>query len=233
MPSYSRTTHYHRFIPSEEVEVAASWKFKPIDTHETHPDPTQAERQTPSPEGLETMRQQAYAEGYEQGRLAGAQETRSAMEQQVQIWTHEQATRMADLMKQAEQHFDQLEHVLADQLLGLACDIARQVIRRELNTPQESLQAVTREALALMVEDGRPVTLRVNPDDALLLKSAWDSGQTPIHVRLEPDPKLIRGSCVVESAQGAVDGRLEKRWARAVANLGMEAPWQPGEDADV
>jgi flagellar assembly protein FliH len=36
---------------------------------------------------------------------------------------------------------------------------------------------------------------------------------------------------VVETAATSVDATVEKRWARAVGNLGMNVPWDP-EDAD-
>ncbi len=235
MPSSSRATHYHRFIPSEEVQAVEAWVFKPVDGSEpetTGPTPEEAPPSLP-PEAVEDIRQQARAEGFEQGRLAGAQETRDALEKQLQRQTREQATRVAHVIQQAQEGFDRIEHELADQLLELACDIARQVVRRELALDMEPLRAVVQEALSLAVDDGRPVTLRLHPDDATLLQSAETELQTPLRVQIQPDTQITRGGCVVESAHGAVDARVEKRWARAVANLGLEAPWQPGEDADV
>jgi flagellar assembly protein FliH len=37
---------------------------------------------------------------------------------------------------------------------------------------------------------------------------------------------------VIESATMAVDATIEKRWARAVGNLGLNTNWNP-ENADV
>lgn len=235
MPSSSRSTHYHRFIPSEEVQEVEAWVFKPVDGSEPEATSTTPEEATPSlsAEAVEEIRQQAHAEGFEQGRLAGAQETRDALEKQLQRQTREQANRVAHVIQQAQAGFDRLEHELADQLLELACDIARQVVRRELAQPMEPLRAVVQEALSLAVDDGRPVTLRLHPDDAALLQSADTELQTPLRIQVQPDPHISRGGCVVESAHATVDARIEKRWARAVANLGLETPWQPGEEADV
>lgn len=233
MPSSSRASHYHRFIPSEEVQEVASWEFKPVDgSLEDTPEAAPAEPEL-SAELLEDIRQQAHQDGFEQGRRAGAQEAKEAYDRQLQTRSLEQAQRVGQLLEQAMQHFDQLEHQLAGQVLELACDIARQVVRRELSVPTEPLLAVIHEALSVALEDGRPATLRLHPDDAALVKPLWDHGQPAPHVRLETDPQITPGGCVVDSAQGVVDGRLEKRWARAVANLGMNVPWQPGEDADV
>lgn len=236
MPSSSRTTHYHRFIPSEEVQAVEAWVFQPVGEGAPEaPGPTE-EAPTPAslpPEAVEDIRQQAYAEGFEQGRQAGAQEARDTLEKQFQRQSRELADRVAQVVNQAQQHFDQLEHELADQLLELACDIARQVVRRELTLSMDPLRAVVQEALSLAIDDGRPITLRLHPEDAALLHQAdWEPGST-LRIQLQPDNHIARGGCVVEHAQGAVDARVEKRWARAVANLGLDAPWQPGEDADV
>lgn len=233
MPLSNRASHYHRFIPREEVMDVATWEFKPVDGSEpVLPEATTAEPPL-TPEHLETARQQAYDQGFEQGRLAGAQEARAVLEHQMEAKGRELASRVAGLMQQADQHFDQLEQVLAQQMLALACDLSRQVIRRELLMPRESIEAVVRESLALAIDDGRPAVLRVHPDDAAMLELGWSQSAPPTGVRLEPDASLTPGGCVVESNQGMIDGRLEKRWARAVANLGLDAPWQAGEHADV
>lgn len=233
MPSSNRASHYHRFIPREEVVEVASWEFKPVDGSEPVLTVAPAEEPALTVEQLEKARHEAYDEGFEKGRLAGAQEARAVLEKQMEARGRELASRVAVLMQQADQHFDQLEQVLAQHMLELASELARQVVRRELLTPRESIEAVVRESLALALEDGRPAILRVHPDDAALLELGWSEGTPPTGVRLESDASLTPGGCVVESSLGRVDARVEKRWARAVANLGLQAPWQPGEDADV
>jgi len=233
MSSSSRAAHYQRFIPREEVQAVTTWEFKPVDGSE----PEVAEAPAPEPaltaEQLEAARNEAYDQGFEQGRLAGAQEVQAALQKQLDTKNRELASRLTKLMQQADAHFDQLEHVLASQVLELACDLARQVLRRELSLPKEALEPVVREALALAIDDGRPAVLRVHPEDAAWLEAGWAETPPPTQVRLEPDANLSPGGCVLESSQGQVDGRVEKRWARAVANLGLDAPWQPGEEADV
>lgn len=233
MSSSSRAAHYQRFIPREEVQAVTTWEFKPVDGSE----PEVADAPKPEPEltaeQLEAARQEAYDQGFEQGRLAGAQEVQAALQKQLDAKNRELASRLTQLMQQADAHFDQLEQLLASQVLELTCVLARQVLRRESSLPREALEPVVREALALLVDDGRPAVLRVHPEDAAWLEAGWAETSAPTQVRLEPDASLSPGGCVLESSQGQVDGRIEKRWARAVANLGLDAPWQPGQQADV
>lgn len=237
MPSSNRhTSPYHRFIPREEVEKVSAWEFAPVGEAPPAAAPLPAaepEAPTVSPEWIEEVRQQARAEGFEHGRQAGAEETRQALEAPLRQLGRDQAARLAQVLQQAQADLATLEQGLAAQVLELACDLARQVVRRELATPLEPLKAAVQEALALLVEDGKPATLRLHPDDLALLQAEPSTPWAGLAVQLQADDSLTPGGCVVESPQGAVDATVEKRWARAVANLGLQAPWKPGELADV
>ncbi len=237
MPSSNKpSTPYQRFIPREEVQVVSAWAFNAMDGGDNAAQPKVAEDPPAEPlpsEALEEARQIAYAEGFEHGRLAGAKETKDALEAPLKRQTQEQAQRLALLLQNGQAHLNLLNDLLAQQVLELACDLARQVVRRELQQPLEPLKAVVHEALALAVQDHTPATLRLHPQDLDLLKSDLETPLAEQHIRLQPDKSLTPGGCVVESAQGAVDGTMEKRWAKAVANLGLNVPWHSEEPTDV
>ena len=46
------------------------------------------------------------------------------------------------------------------------------------------------------------------------------------------DPAITPGGCVLESRTNSVDATVEKRWLRAIGNLGLNTPFDPA-DADV
>jgi len=235
MPSSNRSSHYQRFIPREEVQEVAAWQFGPIDgqaPRHTTPE-AQAQEELHEAEQAQALRQQAWDAGFEAGQLDGAAQTRLELQQQTQQAQREQAERVAALLRQAQAGFDRLEQALAEQVLQLACALARQVVRRELSTPLPPLRSVAQEALALLIDDGRPATLRLHPVDAALLAEQAALESHGRQVLVQPDPTLSPGDCVVECAHGGVDARLEQRWQRAVANLGLAQPWQPGGQADV
>ena len=157
MPSSNRTSHYQRFIPREEVEQAESWAFGPVDSAQQAAQAAQAaaDATSLSAEQVQELRQLVEAEAFERGHEAGAQAVRAALEHEFEQRLREQTQRIERALVQAQAGFDQLEHHLADQLLELACDLARQVVRRELQAPLEPLRAVVQEALALALQDGR------------------------------------------------------------------------------
>lgn len=225
---------YQRFIPREEVQAFTAWEFPSMDTAEEAAAQAQAEQAeaqaaTPAPTeppiDLEAERAQAYDDGFEQGRLLGVQETTEALQAplQRQLETHNQ--RLQALLQQAQQDLEQLQAGLATQVLELACDVARQVVRRELRQPLDSLHSVVQEALALLVAEGQPATLKLHPGDLELFTPSLGEQLQQQGVKLLPDASLTPGGCTLEAAQGTVDATVEKRWARAVANLGLELPW--------
>lgn len=227
MPSSNRTTSpYQRFIPSEEVQAVSAWEFAPMGgsataAAESVPEPEEAAPPDPAPE---EVKQAAYDQGFDDGKRAGAEETRQALEPLLHKEVRELTQRVERLLAQAQTDLSRLEDGLAAQVLELACDLARQVVRCELAASQAPLRAVVQEALALAVEAGQPATLRLHPQDLASL-SAGRSEPDP-SVKWVADASLTPGGCVVESAHGTVDASLEKRWARAVANLGVQLPWQ-------
>ncbi|MFM2263432.1 MAG: hypothetical protein RI959_2108 [Pseudomonadota bacterium] len=235
--SSNKTAHsYQRFIPREEVQQVSVWAFESMDGTKTAAEatPNQApEPQTPElpPVDLDALRQQAHEEGFAMGKQAGAEETRKALEGPLKRQMQNQSQMLAQVLKNAQLQLEHLEQQLADQILELACDLARQVVRRELSQPLEPLKAVVQEALALAMQDQHAATLRLNPADLALMQNDLAQAIGEHAVRVVPDPQLSSGSCKLETAQGTVDGTVERRWARAVSNLGLQVEWQPLEQA--
>lgn len=226
MPSSNRGGHpYQRFIPREEVQAVSSWTFEPVGDEARRAARQAQEEATVSPEQLEEIRAQAFAQGFEQGRQTGAQETRDALTEPLRQQAQEHAQRLAALLANAQAELDAVQHALADQVLLLACDIARQVVRRELAQPLEPVRAVVNETLSLLTDDARPAVLRLHPVDAQRLGSSMTEPLARQRVILVPDARLTPGGCVLETAQGSVDATVERRWARAVGNLGLDLPW--------
>ncbi|MGE0100468.1 MAG: FliH/SctL family protein [Hydrogenophaga sp.] len=221
---------HSRFIPREEIDGVAAWHFSAVDGSEDTSAGSDQEGVTT--EVLQQARQQAHAEGFARGHDAGAQEVRDALEATLRKTAEETAVRMAQLLRNTRDHLKKSEEQISRQILEIACDLARQVVRRELQGDPNHLKPVIAEALSQLVDDGLPATVRMNPGDLTLMRGALQetlSGPVPEFVA---DASVSPGGCVIESATMAVDATIEKRWARAVGNLGLNASWNP-ENADV
>lgn len=233
-PSSKPTNPHSRFIPREEIDGVAAWHFSAMDGSDDAP--TAAVGDTASEgvtsEVLQEARQQAYAEGFARGRDAGGQEVRDALEATVRKTAEETAVRMAQLLHNTREHLKKSEGQISRHILELACDLARQVVRQELKNDPLHLKPVINEALSQLVEDGLPATVRMHPGDLALMKGALLETLASPTPEFVADANLSPGGCLVESATMAVDATIEKRWSRAVGNLGLDAAWNPG-NADV
>jgi flagellar assembly protein FliH len=230
----SKPNPHSRFIPREEIDGVAAWHFSAMDGSDEAA--TAAVGDTASEgvtsEVLQEARQQAYAEGFARGRDAGGQEVRDALEATVRKTAEETAVRMAQLLHNTRDHLKKSESQISRHILELACDLARQVVRQELKNDPVHLKPVINEALSQLVEDGLPATVRMNPGDLALMKGALLETLGSPTPEFVADANVSPGGCLVESAIMAVDATIEKRWSRAVGNLGLDAVWNPG-NADV
>jgi len=233
MKASSKSSPYTRFVPREEIEGVSAWQFSAMDEGLTpKEEPTvQADPMEPQ-ETQQELLERAYAEGFAHGHDAGSQETRDSLEAPLRHSIEETGARMAQLLHETRDHLVRSEDLISRQLLELACDLARQVVRQELQHSPHALKPLVAEAVAQLVEDGLPATVRLHPHDLALLESTMKDnavGQLP---ELLADPTVSPGGCIVSSASTTVDASLEKRWARAIGNLGLENPWNP-ENVDV
>ncbi len=233
----AKSSLHSRFIPREEIDAVAAWSFSSMDAGQTVPAPLAEPEPEPQPPiDLELMlqeaRQQAYAEGFQHGHDAGSQETRDALEAVIRRSAEETAVRMGQLLHSMGDQLIAAEQHIARQILELSCDLARQVVRQELKVNTRHLRAVIGEALEQMVEDGLPATVRMNPEDLALMKGALLETLGENAPELVADPDISPGGCLIQSPSSVVDATIEKRWARAVGNLGLSLDWSP-EDADV
>jgi flagellar assembly protein FliH len=234
-PSSKPANPHSRFIPREEIDGVAAWHFSAMDGSDDTAAAAMADGSASegvTSEVLQEARQQAYAEGFARGRDAGGQEVRDALEATVRKTAEETAVRMAQLLHNTRDHLKKSESQISRHILELACDLARQVVRQELKNDPIHLKPVISEALSQLVEDGLPATVRMHPGDLALMKGALLETLASPTPEFVADANVSPGGCLVESATMAVDATIEKRWSRAVGNLGLDAAWNPG-NADV
>jgi len=224
---------YSRFIPREEIDAVASWQFSAVDGSEplpplpVDPEPEPAPDLAAVQQALQAAREQAWAEGHAQGHEAGVRETREALEASARQHTEQTAVRMAQLLHGMTDQLIGAEQRVANQILELACDLARQVVRQELKVNTRHLRPVIAEALEQIIDDGLPATVRMHPDDLSRMKGGLLETLGENAPEFVADPGVTPGGCLVQTPSMTVDASIEKRWARAMANLGLSLEWSP------
>ncbi|MFN7154671.1 MAG: FliH/SctL family protein [Acidovorax sp.] len=234
MTHSSSQRSYSRFIPSEEVGDFTQWKFGAVDGSdlvEPEPEPE------PAPElpveideaaQLALVQQacdDAYAEGFAQGQAETGLEWQRRMDEYIAQQGREAALRMQEVFQNLDATLIDMQQHMAQQVLDLACDIARQVVRQDLSVNPNALLPVVREAVGMLVNEGKPATVRLNPADMEALAQPLREEMDAPGIQWVADAAVPSGGCLVESAGTVVDGSLDKRWQRAIAALGLQSPW--------
>ena len=181
---------------------------------------------------LEQAREEGHAQGLAEGRAQAQQQWQQRMDDHISGEGRESVRRVNSVLQGLEDNFKQMQSATAQELLNLACDIARQVVRQELRSQPQALLPVIREALDMLVEESRPVTVRLNPADFEVLDEPLRA-EHGAHSRIQwvGDASIAAGDVKVECGGAEIDGGLEKRWRRAVAALGLVSTWYEGDKA--
>lgn len=162
---------------------------------------------------LAALRAAARADGYAEGLAAGRVEGEQA------------CGRMKQLAESFSSTLDNLDFRLADMVLELALDVARQVVAGELAARPERILDVVNMALKQMAETSREARLLLNPDDAALVRPHLDQVLDKNRLRIVEDVRIVRGGCLIETSQGDLDATLPARWRQVVQVLGSNQNW--------
>jgi flagellar assembly protein FliH len=227
----SKSRAYTRFIPAEEIGQFAQWDFGAVDEKARRAAQLAAAQEDPS---LRVKYDEGYDQGFTEGHLQGTVQAQEEAQRQMQDYLAQQgretAQRLAALTIALEERLAEAEQRIAQGVLEMACALARQVVRQELTANPNALQPVVREALGILIADGRSAVVRLNPADMDVVQQPLAEEFSTLALTWMGDASVPPGGCLVESAGAVVDGSLEKRWHRAIANLGLQAPWEPGDE---
>jgi flagellar assembly protein FliH len=106
------------------------------------------------------------------------------------------------------------------ELLQLAVAVARQIIRRELQTDPEQIVGVVQEALSALPSSANRIRIHLNPEDAAVVRERLvPAGDDEFSWQIVDDLTLSRGGCRIESETSRIDASLEKRLNSVVAEL--------------
>lgn len=227
--------NYTRFIPGEEIDAVQEWQFGAIDTAaQLLQAQAKARADALSEEQLQTKQQESYQDGYTAGLAQGRQQAQAEVQQQMADFlanqAQEAAQKFAQLFASAQAELSQAQQVMAQGVLQLSCDLARQVLRQELSVNPNVMVPVIHEALDLLGAEHRSAVVRVHPQDLEVLEPLAATEFASMAITLRADPALLPGGCVVESAGMVVDASLQKRWQRVVATLGLDNLWEVADD---
>lgn len=223
------------YIPSDQIGTVTDWSFAAVDQSAVKfaaklKAQAEAEEKSKSEAVHQAGHSQGYTEGFAQGHAQATLEGQRQITEFIATQGQEAAQAFLKLFATAQTQLQESEQALAKGVLELACELSRQVLRRELATNPNALLPVVREALGMLTADSKAAVVRLNPVDVEVFSSVLKTEFANLSLTLVPDAAVLRGGCLVESAGTVVDGTVQRRWQRSVASLGLESAWEESDD---
>lgn len=189
------------------------------------PDPVQAQVMLPTAAEIEAMFEQARAEGRAEGRAHGHAEGFAAGHaeglQKGQDETRLEAARLAALVGAMDEALDAMDGEVADEIVVLAIEVARQMVRHTLVDHPGAVAETVREALQQLPQN--QISIHLHPDDTHLVRESLGDSLEYGHHRIVEDESITRGGCRLQAAGSQIDASVETRWKRTLESLGRSA----------
>lgn len=158
----------------------------------------------------EDIRRQASVEGVQQGYEQGMAQAREELRAEMAPVFEE----LRNSIKGVMDYRDEVLRLAEQEIFELAVLISKKVLHSELQIRPEAVLEVIRHALDRAVGWGK-ATAQVNPEDYAFLEEHRlllnEEAEGVALARMESNPSIARGGCLLESNFGEIDARLEKQ----------------------
>jgi flagellar assembly protein FliH len=172
-------------------------------------------------EAVQHARDGGYQDGYRDGLVA--------LEAFKESFAKQMAAQFGVTLAKLDDQWTALEEEMALAVTRTAVQLARQVVRHELDTKPEIVAKVAQEAVGAIVLSARHLRVRLHPADFQHVTDGAGEALKARDARLVADASIEPGGCVVDSDLGQVDARIAVRWAQAAAVYGRDDAWDAPE----
>jgi flagellar assembly protein FliH len=209
-------------IPKEKLSAYQRWELASFNEEPKQELPaTSEEVARANAATLAALREQAqrqgYEEGYAQGHAQGLQDG------------HVQAAQELEHLRQMMQSFSgdvmQANDVVANDLLSLALDFAKAMLKTSLRVKPELVLPIVSEAIRYLPSVQQPALLFLHPEDAVLVQEHMADELAKGGWRVAEDLQMERGGCRIETATNQIDAVPAVRWQRIADALGKHPDW--------
>jgi flagellar assembly protein FliH len=162
-------------------------------------------------------KQNGYAEGLARGKAQALAEGREQ--------TAKELAFMREISATFGEAINQADISVAQDMLDLALDLAKALLKTALAVRPELVLIVIRDAIDQLPSLQQPALLYLHPEDTLLVKEHIGDELTKSGWKLMEDPQLARGGCRIDTPSNQIDADTGSRWRRLAAALGKDLDW--------
>ena len=210
-------------IPKEHLTAYQRWEMASFGderkSQQPQPDPAEVARQAAEAiaRQREEARQQGYAEGYNQGHAAGLEAGRAE--------AMREAARLHSVADSFGAEVARADEAVAHDLLALALDVAKSMLKTALKVRPELVLPIVSEAIRYLPSLQQPAVLALHPQDAAVVRSYMKDELEKSGWRIVEDAHIEQGGCHIETASNQIDATLPVRWQRIADALGGNSDW--------
>lgn len=201
--------------PKESRTAYQRWELDSFDTPASGRSKSTAKSAVvlPTTAQLDQLRRQAQEEGYAKGYREGRDKVNA------------EAQHLQKIMQALAQDLHRFDQGVADDLLGLALTISKQVLRQTIRLKPEVILAVVNDVLGQLPSSHQRARLVLHPEDAALVRANLGEQLTQSNWEIIESAEIARSGCRVEAPECEIDATLERRWQRVVEGIGSENVW--------
>lgn len=211
-------------IPKEQQTAYQRWEMSAFTESEVAAGRFSAKKtRTPSAAAagisgaLEGVRKEAYTKGMQEGFVVGLAKAKEyAAKDQAQFVS------IASAFENALEIADQK---VEEDILGLALDLAKLMLKTKIEVNPEVILPVVRDAIHYLPHVKKPARIIVHQDDARILRDQLGEELSEQVWQIQEDPNIERGGCLVETGENQIDATNATRWKRISEALAQSNDW--------
>lgn len=219
-------------IRAKDLRGIDVWALPSFDPHVEEPEPAPVVEE-PEPaeseevpleevqpltlEELESIRQDAYNEGFAIGEKEGFHSTQLKVRQEAEVALAARLAGLENLMTHLFEPIADQDAQIEKSMIQLVEHLAREVIQRELKTDSSQIGKVLQDALRLLPMGATNVRILVNSQDFAQVKALRERHEE--NWRILEDDTLQPGGCRVETEHSRIDATVETRLSVAIAKM--------------
>ena len=166
---------------------------------------------------FDSVRKEAYAKGMQEGFAVGMSKARE--------YAQEDKQNFLKLMSAFSDALEKSDEQIADDILSLALDIAKSMIKVKLNIDPAVVLPIVMDAIHYLPHIQNPARILVHHDDTQILRDYLSDEIASQHWLIQEGSNIERGGCKVETGANQIDATNEVRWKRISEAFAQNNDW--------
>jgi flagellar assembly protein FliH len=209
-------------IPKEQQTAYQRWEMSAFTDENTGSSSVRKPKTTSAAASsisgaLESVRKEAYTKGMQEGFAVGM-----AKAKEYAAKDHAQFLSIAAAFENALEMADQK---IEEDILALALDVAKLMLKTKINIDPEVILPVVRDAIHYLPQVQKPARIIVHHEDARILRDQLGEELSEQAWQIQEDNNIERGGCLVETGENQIDATNEMRWKRISDALAQSNDW--------